>query len=110
MGFFYFIGSCGAENWDYEGLSVELLNLVGKGYVIDHCVSLFNKKMKEMQYKVYLTDALKLINDNLVKLVGGDVMRERYYDAIKEDKGPQKTGDEIARDVIKRAGLKVKKE
>lgn len=108
MGFFYFIGSCGAQNWDYTGLSVELLELVGKGYVIDHCISLFNKQAREEAYRTYIADTLKALNDNFAKIFGGSYYQTRYIDAIKQEKEPEKSGDEIARDIIKRAGLKVK--
>ena len=108
MGFFYFIGSCGAQNWDYTGLSVELLELVGKGYVIDHCISLFNRRAKEEAYRTYIADTLKALNDNFAKKFGGTYYQTRYIDAVTPAKEPEKSGDEIARDIIKRAGLKVK--
>lgn len=108
MGFFYFIGSCGAQNWNYTGLSVELLNLIGKGYVIDHCISLFNKQAKEEAYRTYVTDTLKTLNSNFAKIFGGNYFNLRYADAVNPNEESDKSGDEIARDIIKRAGLKVK--
>lgn len=84
--------------------------MIGKGYVIDHCVSLFNRHVKDELYRGYIADSLKLINDNLAKSVGGNVLRERYSELARVKKEPEKTGDEIARDVIRRAGLKVKNE
>ena len=108
MGFFYFIGSCGAEAWDYTGLNVGLLELIGKGYVIEHCVSLFNRRQKEQIYRNYVTDTLKMINDNLTKIYGGQYMKTRYADMVEPKKQDTRTGDEIARDIIKRAGLKLR--
>lgn len=108
MGFFYFIGSCGAENWDYEGINVDLLILLGKGCVIDHCVSLFNKKQREKLFQTYVTETLKLINDNIAKIHGGSVLKTRYSELIETKKIDNRTGDEVARNVIKRIGLKVK--
>lgn len=108
MGFFYFIGSCGAEAWDYTGLNVGLLELIGKGYVIEHCVSLFNRRRKEQIYRNYVTDTLKIINDNLTKIYGGQYMKTRYADMVEPKSQDTRTGDEIARDIIRRAGLKLR--
>ena len=108
MGFFYIIGSCGAKSWNYEGLNVELLNLIGKGYVIDHCISLFNKQAREEAFRSYIADTLKTINDNFTKRFGGASYKLRYIELVTAEKEPEKSGDEIARDIIKRAGLKVK--
>ena len=108
MGFFYFVSSCGAENWNYQGLSVELLEMVGKGYVIDHCVSLFNKQVKEERYRNYIADSLRLISENVAKLVGGSYFKTRYAELCEQAKEPEKSGDEIARDIIRRAKLKLK--
>lgn len=108
MEFFYLVGSCGAEAWDYTGLNVGLLEIIGKGYVIDHCVSLFNRRQKEQIYRNYITDTLKLINDNLSKVYGGQYMKTRYAEMVEPQKQDTRTGDEIARDIIKRAALKFK--
>lgn len=77
--------------------------------MIDHCVSLFRNKMTERAYRNYVTDTLKLINDNLTKSFGGKVLKNRYADLVATKKEPEKSGDDIARDIIKRAGLKVRK-
>lgn len=108
MGFFYFVGSCGAENWDYQGLNVDLLEIIGRGYVIDHCVSFFNKQAKEERYRNYIADTLKLMNENIAKLVGGSYYKMRYAEQCEQKKEPEKSGDEIARDIIRRAKLKLK--
>lgn len=110
MGFFYLVGSCGAEAWDYTGIDLELLELIGKGYIVDHCVSLFNNKAKERLYQTYITDTLKCLNDNLAKVIGGSSIKARYYDLLEagSQKESEKTGDEIALEIIKKAGLKVK--
>lgn len=110
MGFFYFVGSCGAEAWDYTGVNLQMLDLIGRGYIVDHCVSLFNSKAKERLYQIYITDTLKCLNDNLAKLIGGTVLKARYHDLLESGtkKESEKTGDEIALEIIKKAGLKVK--
>ena len=110
MGFFYLIGCCGAEAWDYTGINLGMLDLIGKGYIVDHCVSLFNSRAKERLYQTYITDTLKCLNDNLAKVIGGTSIKARYYDLLEagSQKESEKTGDEIAIEIIRKAGLKVK--
>ena len=108
MGFFYFIGSCGAESWDYTGLNTGLLEMIGRGYVIDYCVSLFNSRIRERLYREYVTSTLKVLNDNFAKQFGGNVMSMNYADLFESRDQDTRTGDEIVRDIMKRANLKVK--
>lgn len=82
--------------------------MIGKGYVIDHCVSLFKKKQEKKLYQIYVTDTLKMINDNIAKNFGGSIIKTKYSEIIEYKKADDRTGDEVARDVINRIGLKVK--
>lgn len=81
--------------------------MIGKGYVIEHCVSLFNKRQKERLFREYVTDTLKLINDNLANKLGGSIIETKYSELIKPNKKPEKTAEEIVLDVMKRAGLTI---
>lgn len=76
--------------------------------MIDHCISLFNKQAKEEAYRTYVTDTLKALNGNFAKIFGGAFFNTRYVDVVNPNEESDKSGDEIARDIIKRAGLKVK--
>lgn len=80
-----------------------MLDLFGSGYVIDHCISVFSTKQEEMLYRIYLTDALKVISENTAKMVQeGKYLPKRYADLIekKNRKEDERTGDEIADEVI----------
>lgn len=65
-----------------------------------------------MAYKIYVTDALKNISENTAKCAalasGGSYISTRYADMLKPQAIDVRTGDEIAADVIKKAGLVVK--
>lgn len=90
-----------------RSIRLDMLELMGSGYVIEHCVSAFRKEQAEMQYRSYIADALKALADNTARH-GGVIMRERYADMIGSGKKKDtRTGDEIAQDVIKRAGLRI---
>lgn len=45
--------------------------------------SLIKQAHKETLYRVYVTDALKVICENTAKQVGGGYLTERYYDVEK---------------------------
>ena len=75
---------------------------MGKGYVIEHCVSLFLKKQEEKLYQYYVTDALKTILDTMHGMYGGGYMQARYADLSAQKKQPkkQKTAKEIKEKVL----------
>lgn len=83
-----------------------MVDLLGTGYVVEYCVSRYNHKQEEKQYRIYLTDALMVIANNTARAFGGSTVTMRYSDIIK----PQdtRTGDDIAVDVMQRAGLTFK--
>ena len=72
--------------------------------MIDHVLSFQKQKYEETRYRMYITDALKLISENTAKFVGGSYIAARWYEKKDND---QRSGDEIAKDIIKRANLKV---
>lgn len=56
---------------------------------------------------MYVTDTLKLIAENTSNIVRGSSPADRYVDMIKRRPVDRRTGEQIAADVIKKAGLKV---
>ena len=81
--------------------------------MIEHCLSCLRSEQKEKLFRVYLTDALKLIAENtthfLVPGVGpadyGSRIQQRWIE-LAEHRQDERTGDEIAADIISRAGLR----
>lgn len=49
-----------------------------------------------------------LIGKNTANFAGGTFMQRRYVDFIDSSKQDDRTGEEIAADIIRRAGLEVK--
>lgn len=92
-----------------------MLELFGNGYVIDHCIAVFTNEQEEIKrqedekkYRYYLTDCLKLITENTAKYVGGSYISNRYKDIVDPQPIIEKTGDEIAAEIIMKAGLQLK--
>lgn len=80
---------------------------MGKGYIVEHCISLFNKRAEERLYRIYMTDMTRLIFNFIAGK--GNAISERYADWIdNKPKKPEKTGDEIAAEIIAKFNLKQK--
>lgn len=108
MGFFRVVGGLGAEVWDYSGIDLALVELIGKGYVVDHCIALYNRIQKEDAFREMLISSINQLNLNFAERFGGRVTRYGYLDLFKKVIEPEKSGDEIAAEIIKKAGLKFK--
>lgn len=65
--------------------------------------------MREQAYRFYVADALWAISENTAKQVGGKSIKARFSDLIssRSSSADDKTGEEIALDVIRQAGLEV---
>lgn len=81
--------------------------MFGSGYVIDHCIAVFQKKQEERAFRTYLTDALRLVTENTAKNVGGGYLVNRYDELIHPKKEDPRSAEEIAADIIKKIGLEV---
>ena len=64
-----------------------MLEIFGRGYVIEHCISSFQKQNEVLTYRVYVTD--------LLRAMSRQEGIPRYYDLIKKDKEPKKDAKEV---------------
>lgn len=93
-----------------------MLELFGSGYVIDYCMSALlqesKKKHDEKMLWYYITDCLRLLTENTAKGANTEAgyITNRYADIISPNMRQTRTGDEIASDIIRRAGLQLKGE
>lgn len=79
--------------------------MFGEDYIAQHVTQYIKR---EYLYRIYLTDALKLIADNTAKFVGGKSLTKRYFDMINDEKPkPEKSPEQIIDEVTKNAGLEV---
>lgn len=56
---------------------------------------------------MYVTDALRIVTENTAKFASGGYLKHRYIDLIDPQPQDSRSGDEIAQEVIKTAGLVV---
>lgn len=66
---------------------------------------------EELIYKRYMADGLKYVTESISQAFGGKYLYVSFFDLIDNNKKQTvtKTGEEIATDVIGRAGLVVEK-
>ena len=74
--------------------------------MIEHVLAFLQEQSEERLYRAYLTDALKAIGENTAKAVNGAYLSVRWVDLAEgKHQTDTRSGDEIAADIIKRAGL-----
>lgn len=71
-----------------------------------YALSRYRREAEDKAYRVYITDALKVLTGNTANYAGGSVMSGRYADLWKP--ADTRSAEEVAADVIKKAGLVVK--
>lgn len=69
-----------------------------------------NERTMAEVYRIYVTDALRVIAENTAKFVGGCSIERRYIDVVKPKKQDNRTCEEITADIVARCGLVVKHE
>ena len=67
----------------------------------------FNQYQRDMAYRIYVTDCLRMMTENTARFAKGNYITKRYADFLKNPVRDNRTGEEIAADVIKNAGLVV---
>ena len=81
--------------------------MFGWGYVKDFCISLFQKEQEEKAVKIYYAECLRIITENTAKIGGGAYITVKLADILNPKQVENRTGEEIAADIIKRAGIEV---
>ena len=73
----------------------------------DFCISLFQKEQEDKAVKNYYAECLRIITENTAKMGGGSYITAKFADIINPKPVDNRTGEEIAADIIKRAGIEV---
>lgn len=71
----------------------------------------YRREQEDKAYRIYVTDALRLISENTASSVGGKYITARFSDVIAPPKEEDnRTCEEITAEIIARCGLVVKNE
>lgn len=74
-----------------------------------YALARYQTSQRDLAYRIYVTDCLRTISENTAKAVGGSHIKKRFAAAMGYLKEDTRSGEEIAADVIQKAGLVVKK-
>lgn len=69
-----------------------------------------NEKVRNDAYRIYVTDALRIVAENTARYTCGNYIKARYVDIIEPKKQDNRTCEEITADIVARCGLVVKHE
>lgn len=81
--------------------------MFGWGYVKDFCISLFQKEQEDKAVKIYYAECLRIISENMAKMGGGSYITVKLADIIDPKPVDNRTGEEIAADIIRMSGIEV---
>lgn len=85
---------------------MDLLDLFGRGYVIEHCITSFKNKTQMEMYRIYVTDSMQALANMYSKTHGGtsEIIPKRFYELIHP---PKVKEEETAEDIIDRIKKKL---
>lgn len=86
-----------------QTIRLDLLELFGSGYVIDHCITALSEERKKKQTIYYISNRLMDMNEILATQFGGRYAQQSLFEVLEgEDKPIQetRTGEQIKRDLM----------
>ena len=72
-----------------------------------YAIARYQSQQRDLAYRIYVTDCLRIISENTAKMGGGSYIIANFSDIINPKPADNRTGEEIASDIIKRAGIEV---
>ena len=72
-----------------------------------YVIARYQSQRRDSAYRIYVTDCLRIISENTAKMGGGSYITAKFADIINPKPVDNRTGEEIAADIIKRAGIEV---
>ena len=72
-----------------------------------YAMARYQSQQRDLAYRIYVSDCLRIISENTAKIGGGSSITAKFSDIINPKPVDNRTGEEIAADIIKRAGIEV---
>lgn len=72
-----------------------------------YAMARYQSQQRDLAYRIYVADCLRIISENTAKMGGGSYITAKLSDIINPKPADNRTGEEIAADIIKRAGIEV---
>lgn len=72
-------------------INLNMLEALGKEFQSQHVRREYRRLSLEKSYRAYVTDALKVMGENVAKLVGGSYINVRWMDCVESGGEPKET-------------------
>lgn len=72
-----------------------------------YAMARYQSQQRDLAYRIYVTDCLRIVGENTAKMGCGSYITDKFADIINPKLVDDRTGEEIAADIIKRAGIEV---
>ena len=72
-----------------------------------YAVARYQSQQRDLAYRIYVAECLRIISENTAKMGGGSYITAKFPDIINPKPVYNRTGEEIAADIIKMAGIEV---
>lgn len=67
----------------------------------------YEQYQRDVAYRIYVSDNLRIIGENTAKNVAGSYIPKRYRDLLKKTPEDNRTAEQIIADTIAGAGIEV---
>lgn len=113
--FFYLIDAIGPDKYltYMETININLLNILGRDYIIDHIIAEAHKQNEQKLLNIYITDALRALVNNIAQRAfekpSYTQLTVRWLDIIEPQ--PNNTSDDTrsCKEVVKDIWNNIKK-
>ena len=72
-----------------------------------YAMARYQSQQRDLAYRIYVTECLRIISENTAKMGGGSYITAKLADIINPKPVDKRPGEEIAADIIGRAGIEV---
>lgn len=72
-----------------------------------YAIARYQSQQRDLAYRIYISDCLRIIGENTAKISKGSYITAEFTDIINPKPVDNRNGEEIAADIIKRAGIEV---
>ena len=72
-----------------------------------YAIARYQSQQRDLAYRIYVGDCLRIIGENTAKMGSGSYIIDKLADIINPKTVDDRTGEEIAADIIKLAGIEV---
>ena len=72
-----------------------------------YAMARYQSQQRDLAYRIYVAECLRIISENTAKMGGGPYITAKFEDIINPKPVDNRAGEEIAADIINRAGIEV---